>query len=124
MYVSWSNSISVKLSYVKFIFESLKFKNYSDQDILEIISDCVENTRSNCNVNLTYENLTEIEFEHESYKIVKRALIDNGYTDIESIRIINSHILDSYEYTDGDEDYDFIDLAEEFAKENGESGEA
>ena len=27
-------------------------------------------------------------------------------------------------YIDGEEDFDFIDLAEEFAKENGESGEA
>lgn len=106
------------------IYDCLKEINYSDQEILEIISDCVDNVGTNLNVNLTYDNLSDIEFEHESYKIVKRALIDNGYTDIESIRIINSHILDSYEYTDGDEDYDFIDLAEEFAKENGESGEA
>lgn len=106
------------------IYFSLNQKNYSDQEILEIISDCVENAMSKNNVNLTYENLTEIEFEHETYKIIKRALIDNGYSDTESIRIINSHILDSYVYIDGEEDFDFIDLAEEFAKENGESGEA
>lgn len=106
------------------IYVSLNRNGYSDQDILEIISDCIDNARTNFNANLTYENLAEIEFEHETYKIIKRALIDNGFTETESIRIINSHILDSYVYIDGEEDFDFIDLAEEFAKENGESGEA
>lgn len=106
------------------IIEALRKKEYSEQDLLEIISDCLDNAWRCNKVNLTYENLTEIEFEHETYKIIKRALIDNGYTDTESVRIINSHILDSYVYIDGEEDFDFIDLAEEFAKENGESGEA
>ena len=106
------------------IKDCLNIQDYSEQEILEIISDCVENARTDSNINLTYDNLTEIEFEHETYKIIKRALIDNGFTETESIRIINSHILDSYVYIDGEEDFDFIDLAEEFAKENGESGEA
>lgn len=110
------------MNYFDVIKEALEIAGYSDQEILEIISDTQFALSNKC-VDLDYENISDIEFDYEGYQIIKQALIDASVKENEAINLLNSFLKDSYTFIDGEDgevDHDIVDSVEEYIKQNGD----